>query len=265
MKIPYIHVIIIPRDAWGISMDKAVVNGKQIESVKLLRSISKLNQRQMAEYFGIPLRTWEDWESGRRKMPEYLLRLMQYKVRLDFGEDGYQRKNNAVSIIYDCDGNRIVLINDLRFKGRKNVDWRMVEACLKEYIGQCEEIVETLDLVYVSTDFPDEFCHSKDTKTLKGANLYAKANTIPGIKEMIRIASNKSFSENYDTKHKSNAKYGWYRYDTRFALPKYNSDNELDGYNIFKARLVVRHAEDGKLYLYDILRTKKETSKPLER
>lgn len=48
-----------------------------------------------------------------------------------------------------------------------------------------------------------------------------------------------------------------------FALPKYNSDNELDGYNIFKARLIVRYAEDGNLYLYDVLRIKKETSKPL--
>lgn len=33
---------------------------------------------------------------------------------------------------------------------------------------------------------------------------------------------------------------------------------------IFTARLLVRHDEDGKMYLYDILRTKKETSKPLE-
>lgn len=35
-------------------------------------------------------------------------------------------------------------------------------------------------------------------------------------------------------------------------------------YNVFKARILVRHAKDGKLYLYDILRIKKETSKPLE-
>lgn len=81
---------------------------------------------------------------------------------------------------------------------------------------------------------------------------------------MVSIANNKTYAENYDSKHKDNAKYGWYRYDTRFALPKYNSDNEISGYNVFKARLIVRHAEDGKMYLYDVLRTKKETSKPLE-
>ncbi len=39
---------------------------------------------------------------------------------------------------------------------------------------------------------------------------------------------------------------------------------ELAGYNVFKGRLVIRHAKDGKLYLYDVLRIKKETSEPLE-
>ena len=60
------------------------------------------------------------------------------------------------------------------------------------------------------------------------------------------------------------AKFGWYRYDTRFAIPVYDDAGELVRYNVFKARILVRHAKDGKLYLYDILRTKKETSKPLE-
>ena len=77
-------------------------------------------------------------------------------------------------------------------------------------------------------------------------------------------ADYKAFSENHKDKHNSKAKYGWYRYDTRFAIPKYDNDGELEGYNIFKGRLVIRHARDGKLYLYDILRIKKETSEPLE-
>ena len=139
-----------------------------------------------------------------------------------------------------------------------------IEQYLKKYIGLCVPVIDTDDLIYISKDFPDEFAHSKDTKILKGANLYAKANSSVAIRDMVSIANNKTYTENYDSKHKDNAKYGWYRYDTRFALPKYNSDNEISGYNVFKARLIVRHAEDGKMYLYDVLRTKKETSKPLE-
>lgn len=167
-------------------------------------------------------------------------------------------------IIKDEKGNNIVVINDLRFKGRRNVNWNFVEECLKEYIGEWAEVDETSDIVYIGADFPDEFAHSKDTKILQGANSYAKANASGIIKELIEIASNKGFAENYAQKHKSDAKFGWYRFDTRFAIPIYNDNGDLIRYNVFTARIVVRHARDEKLYLYDILRIKKETSKPLE-
>ena len=77
------------------------------------------------------------------------------------------------------------------------MDWNIVEDCLKEYIGECAEITETSDVVYIGADFPDEFAHSKDTKELRGANMYAKANSSRIIKEMIEIATNKTFTENW--------------------------------------------------------------------
>lgn len=172
--------------------------------------------------------------------------------------------NKHIKIIKDTGGNNIVVIEDLCFKGRRSIDWSIVEKCLKGYIGEHVEITETSDVIYIGSDFPDEFAHSKDTKTLKGANRYAKANASSIVKEMIEIATNKTFSKNYAQKHKMDAKYGWYRYDTRFALPIYDDKGELVRYNVFTARMLVRHASDGKLYLYDILRIKKETSKPLE-
>ena len=169
-----------------------------------------------------------------------------------------------VSIIADAEGQKVVVINDLRFKRSKRVDWNVVEGYLKEYIGYCTEILDTNEMIYIGSDFPDEYAHSKDTKVLRGPNEYAKANASAAIKELIQIATNKTFSENHKDKHNTKAKYGWYRYDTRFAIPKYNDYGELAGYNIFKGRMVIRHAQDNKLYLYDILRIKKETSKPLK-
>ena len=169
-----------------------------------------------------------------------------------------------ISIITDAEDKKIVVINDLRFKRNKRVDWDTVEGYLKEHIGECTEILDTNEMIYIGSDFPDEYAHSKDTKVLRGPNEYAKANASVAIKELIQIASNKTFSENHKAKHNSKAKYGWYRYDTRFAIPKYDNDGELIGYNIFKGRLVIRHSQDDKLYLYDILRIKKETSEPLE-
>ena len=139
-----------------------------------------------------------------------------------------------------------------------------VEEYLKEYIGNHYEILETAEKVYIGVDFPDEFCHSQDKIELKGANKKAKANMVSAIGDLIRIATNKSVTEDFDKKHKSKAKYGWYRYDTRFGIPSYDSGGELVRYNIYTARMLVRCDKDGKLYLYDLVRTKKETSSPSE-
>ncbi|MBR2949410.1 MAG: transcriptional regulator [Lachnospiraceae bacterium] len=35
-----------------------------------------------SQYMGIPLRTLEEWEAGRRQMPDYVLRLIAYYVRV---------------------------------------------------------------------------------------------------------------------------------------------------------------------------------------
>lgn len=48
-----------------------------------LRYSTGMNRREFAEYFEIPYRTVQEWELGNRKMPEYLLRLMAYKVRIE--------------------------------------------------------------------------------------------------------------------------------------------------------------------------------------
>lgn len=48
-----------------------------------LRQSTGMNRREFAEYFGIPYRTVQEWELGHRKMPDYLLRLMAYKIRME--------------------------------------------------------------------------------------------------------------------------------------------------------------------------------------
>ena len=51
----------------------------------------------------------------------------------------------------------------------------------------------------------------------------------------------------------------------RFALPVYREDGGIERYNAFHASLmVVRHDENGKMYLYDMIDIKKETGNPLE-
>ena len=168
------------------------------------------------------------------------------------------------SVVTDHEGKKFVLINDIRFKSKKREDWEQVEQYLKEYVGNCYEIIETSERIYIGKDFPDEFTHGKDKTILKGPNAKAKANAALAVGNLIQIATNKSSAPDYNSKHKNRAKIGWYRYDTRIALPVYNTENELVRYNIFKMRMLVRHDNDGKMYLYDFLRTKKEMSSPLK-
>ena len=98
---------------------------------------------------------------------------------------------------------------------------------------------------------------------LKGALAKAKANAAQGIPEIIKIAVNKRFQENLAKKHENNAKFGWYRYDSRFALPIFDENGEVMRYNVFHPELVIRHSSDGKLYLFDVINIKKETGLPL--
>ncbi len=48
-----------------------------------LRESTGMTRRQFCDYFGIPYRTLQDWELGNRKMPDYLLRLMTYKINVE--------------------------------------------------------------------------------------------------------------------------------------------------------------------------------------
>ncbi len=48
---------------------------------KNLREASGMNKTQFAKYFGIPFRTVQDWELGNRKCNDYMLDLMEYKLK----------------------------------------------------------------------------------------------------------------------------------------------------------------------------------------
>lgn len=64
-------------------MDEKIeeLNG-QIDTLKKLRDEAGFNRREFSDYMGIPLRTLEEWEAGRRRMPNYVLRLITYYVKM---------------------------------------------------------------------------------------------------------------------------------------------------------------------------------------
>ena len=164
-------------------------------------------------------------------------------------------ENRNVNIITDADGKKLVLINNIPFKGKRQIDWNDVKQYLKGYVGDYYKIAENAEHIFIGSELPKEYTETESRKNLMGAK--AKANAATAIPELIQIASNPAFEENRKEKHNKNAKYGWYKYDVRFALPVYD-ENTLVRYNIFHARLLINHAENGKKYLYDILAVKKK-------
>ncbi len=74
-------------------------------------------------------------------------------------------KNRNIEIITDKDGKKLVVINDIRFKGKRKIDWDDVARYLKGYVAK------------------------------------AKANSATAIPELIQIATNPKWEENRKEKH----------------------------------------------------------------
>ena len=55
-------------------------------------------------------------------------------------------KRNS-EVVQDDEGKRIVVIHNIQFIGRQNIDWYSVENYIRRYIGQFVEIMDTGDIV----------------------------------------------------------------------------------------------------------------------
>ena len=53
------------------------------KKIKELRESTGMNRREFCEYFDIPYRTVTEWERGNRHAPEYVLRLLEYYIRME--------------------------------------------------------------------------------------------------------------------------------------------------------------------------------------
>lgn len=49
-------------------------------TIKELREYSGMTRTEFAKYFEIPYRTVQDWELGNRKCPDYLIKLIEFKL-----------------------------------------------------------------------------------------------------------------------------------------------------------------------------------------
>ncbi len=161
--------------------------------------------------------------------------------------------------IIDANGKKTVEIKMIEFSGKRKIDWEGVERYLKQYVGNQYVVEETGDTVYVGTDFPDEYAHSKYKEKSFGTIGKAKANAAQAIPELIKTASNLSFRSNLKEKHTVDASGGWYYGEVHFSIPVTDDKKRIVGTNCFRGRMIIRKSNDDKMYLYDIIDIKKET------
>ena len=50
-------------------------------TIKELRTATELSQAKFAKLLDIPTRTIEDWESGRHKPPDYVVKLIDFYLK----------------------------------------------------------------------------------------------------------------------------------------------------------------------------------------
>lgn len=166
--------------------------------------------------------------------------------------------NNDPRIVF-INGKKIVEINTIIFSGKRKIDWDGVEKYLKKYVGKSYVIDENDELIYIGSDFPDEYAHSRDSSRALSQIGRAKANITQVIPELIKIASNCEYQINKGDKHATNAKYGWYRCDIHFSMPITRNTGVIIDRSYYRGRMIIRHSSDGNKYLYDIINIKKET------
>ena len=53
------------------------------KKIRELRESVDENRTEFSKHTGIPVRTIEDWESGRRTPPEYIPRLLAYQLKYE--------------------------------------------------------------------------------------------------------------------------------------------------------------------------------------
>ena len=57
------------------------MNTECIYPIKKIRKKYNLTQKKLSDMTGIPMRTLQNWETGKRRCPEYTEKLIEYYVK----------------------------------------------------------------------------------------------------------------------------------------------------------------------------------------
>ena len=79
----YIVNGIIVEDESKAEQDEARKKRMLASAFVMVRNKTGMNRKEFDAWLGIPYRTMQDWELGNSQVPEYVLRLVAYKVMIE--------------------------------------------------------------------------------------------------------------------------------------------------------------------------------------
>lgn len=167
--------------------------------------------------------------------------------------------------VREVDGQQIAWIENSGLSSKDLRDYKKVAEYIGQHIGEVYTIIESGQRVYIGQYLPSEYTQSEYTKRLlrkNPATLNAKKRAVDALGDMIEIASDRRWEKTRHA-HSKDAKYGMYRYNSRFAFAV-NGGNGTPNVHAYDVELLIRNASDGKKYLYDIVNIKKNTAYAIE-
>lgn len=186
-------------------------------------------------------------------------------VRNRANKNAAENGDGAKFSVREVDGQQIAWIENSSLSNKDLRDHKKIAEYIGRHIGKVYTIIESGQRVYIGEDLPSEYTQSEYTKRLlknNPATLKAKNRASDALGDMIEIASDRRWEKTKHT-HNKDAKFGMYRYNSRFAFAV-NGGNGTPNVHAYDVELLIRNASDGKKYLYDIVNIKKNTAYAIE-
>lgn len=104
-------------------------------TIRDVRKLTNLSQPQFCDRYNIPLPTLRKWEQGKREPPDYVVELLEFKVRDDLGMYGEFTLRNFLN----------TLSHDIECTIVTNKYTAMAKTILKEEYIALDDVVEKWD------------------------------------------------------------------------------------------------------------------------
>lgn len=116
-------------------------------TIKELRKASGMTQTAFGEYFGIPMRTIQNWESGTSECPRYLSDLVEFKLKSDRKIPQDHNELGGKSVRYDKESAYIAICDYNRCDGKARI---IVDNETGVFWADENIVAETADKMYSS-------------------------------------------------------------------------------------------------------------------